>query len=93
MKKLSKTEKIKRLRWIKKELKNGDKFMCHLYWRFGNNLFKEIPELYKFKPQTKGFKNAFIDYGKHTAWVWEKGETAIKKLQAIDKAIKLIKSK
>jgi len=96
MKKLSKTEKIKRLRLIKSGLKNGDCwYMCHFYDRkfhdissgYVDKLFKEIPELWRFRPKHKLLENG-------DAW-WFEGETKqrLQKIIAIDKAIKLIQSK
>lgn len=97
-KKLSKTEKIKRLMSIKNCLKGNDCFMCHIYENLGfGDLFKDIPELLRFKPKTHE-----CNYNSE-AWVYTKERndcsnenmpTYIKrKKQAIDKAIKLIQSK
>ena len=95
-KKLSKTEKIKRLRKVKIQLKQAtcswEYYMCHIYHDIYNvdlgALFLDIPELFKFRP--KGTS-------KHIAWVWVEYNTfedaKQSKINAIDKAIKLIQSK
>jgi hypothetical protein len=92
-KKLSKTEKIKRLRAIKKWLKTihwGQDFMCHFYEdNYKTELFIDIPELWKFRP-----KNELVKTIKD-AWIFGDALelSPTHKQQAIDKAIKLIQSK
>ena len=97
-KKLSKTEKIKRLRkiksWLKERKKSDYSFMCNFYDNnYFGSLFKDIPELYKYRP-----KEIMILKGLTTeAWTFshlkDYKTDSEHKITRIDKAIKLIQSK
>ena len=92
-KKLSKTEKIKRLRAIKKAL-NEHRFMCNSYTSIGFDgdlLFTDIPELLKQKPKhCDKTKNYWTD--PETFMCLDKEFIKLRE-GYINKAIKLIQSK
>jgi len=95
MKKLSKTEKIKRLREIIKHLPD-ELFMCNSYQKAGYNvdsLFDEIPELLNFQPKPEGYEEV-------NHWVYGDGFISCSdkkfvslRIKSINEAIKLIQSK
>lgn len=99
MEKLTKEEKVKRLEAIKIGLEKAnsswDYYMCHIYDGIYNDghsskrLFLDIPELYEFRP-----KGLNLHY---SAWCFREANSFEErkkcKIEAIDKAIKLIQSK